>query len=409
MEQSGQRDEENRMGKRGSRRGMSGQWSRMLILLTVGGVLAGLTAADLIHPDQLFSPFENRLLTGKPKFTWQRLFSGEYTSEYENYVTDQFVGRNGWITIKTLTDVALGKQEVGGVYIGTDGSLIEKHAPEQYDAALEEQKISLLKGLAEWQDQREGRFSVMLVPTADTILEDRLPAHAVCYDQEDFLTQVADKLGDNSVINVGEVLRQHKNEYIYYRTDHHWTTLGAYYGYLAWAEHMQVTPVSYEKKVVSANFYGTLYSKTHLPAEPDRIESYEPLWLRRGEKIAVRYDQGETTEDSLYAPSFLQVRNQYGYFLNDNHALIEIRRIRENTEKEAKEKTLFVIRDSYASCFLPFLTEHYDTILVLDLRYYNSRLFPLLESFEEQEDGMDILVLYNVIHFLEEFRYYDKL
>lgn len=409
MAQSRQGVEENRKEKEGSRHNSVGRWSRVLMLLAVGGVLAGLTAADLVQPDQLFSSFENRLLTGKPEFSWQRLFSGEYTTEYESYVTDQFVWRNGWITVKTLTDVALGKQEVGGVYLGTDGSLIEKHAPELYDEALEKQKIDLLKGLAEWKEQKEGHFSVMLVPTADIVLQDRLPAHAVCYDQTAFLTQMEKELGDSAVINVLEVLQQHREEYIYYRTDHHWTTLGAYYGYLAWAQHMGVTPASYEKKVVSANFYGTLYSKTHLPVKPDRIESYEPLWLRLGEHIEVRYDQEEETGDSLYAPSYLQIRNQYGYFLNDNHALIEIKRKNGSTKKENSGKTLFVIRDSYASCFLPFLTEHYDTIVVLDLRYYNSRLLPLLESFEEREGGMDVLVLYNVIHFLEEFQYYDKL
>lgn len=388
----------------------NGQWRNSLCLLVLGGILAGLTAADVRKPDQVFSSFENRLLAGKPEFTWQRLFSGEYTAEYENYVTDQFVGRNEWITVKTLTDVALGKQEVGGVYLGREGSLIEKHAPEAYDMALEDKRIRLLKGLADWAGQRGNRFSVMLVPTADTVQQDRLPAYAVRYDQVTFLDKVRNAVGDECVINVAEALSLHKEEYIYYRTDHHWTTLGAYYGYQAWAEHMGVTQVSYEKRVVSANFYGTLYSKTHLPVEADRIESYEPVWQKRGGEIEVYYDGGGEAADSLYAPEYLQTRNQYGYFLNDNHALIEIRRKEKNAEKEGNSRgTLVVIRDSYASCFLPFLTEHYDTIFVVDLRYYNSRLFPLLESFEEREGGMEVLVLYNVIHFLEEFQYYDGL
>lgn len=380
----------------------------VLTVLTVGGILAGLTAADLFTADRLFSAFENRMLAQRPEFSVKALFAGTYTEAYETYVTDQFVGRDRWITVKTLTDVALGKKEINGVYLAADGTLIEKHAPEDYDGETEDKKIMLLKGLAERQEQKGERFSVMLVPTADQILSDKLPAHATGYDQLAFIEKVSNVIGDDNVINTTSLLNAHKDEYIYYGTDHHWTTLGAYYGYLAWAEHMNMTNVSYEKETVSEDFYGTLHSKTHVFVKADRIESYLPSWQKDGGQVEVYYDGGRMPYSSLYAPEYLSTKNQYGYFLKDNHALIEIRRNGGNAEEGSRGRTLFVIRDSYASCFLPFLTEHYDTILVLDPRYYNGSLFTLLDEYEEREGNMDVLVLYNVIHFLEEFRYYDR-
>ena len=121
------------------------------------------TVADLFNGDRLFSETENRLLAAKPEFSVDALFSGEYTSDYEKYVTDQFVGRDKWITIKTLTDVILQKKTINGVYLCRDGYLIEQHLPQAYDGELEEKRLDLLKKLAgEWD------VKVMLVPTADT-------------------------------------------------------------------------------------------------------------------------------------------------------------------------------------------------------------------------------------------------
>ena len=105
------------------------------------------------------------------------------------------------------------------------------------------------------------------------------------------------------------------------------------------------------------------------------------------------------TADSLYAPDYLDTKNQYGFFLNDNHAFIEIH------TGYNPGKTLFVIKDSYANSLIPLLTTHYENIYVVDLRYYNGKLFQLMEQYEP-EQGMDVLVLYDCIHFLEDFKYY---
>lgn len=382
----------------------------IITLLLLGGILFGLAVADICTPDRLFSEYENRILSAKPKFSLEKLFDGSYTKDYETYVTDQFVGRDNWIYVKTVTDVLLGKKEINGVYLAEEGMLIEKHGTEDINPETVEQRLMLLQRLTQWQEEKgTGTLRIMLVPTADNILTDKLPDYAPYYPQQEFLEQVKEAAG-SYMIDVTNTLKEHREEPIYYGTDHHWTTRGAYYGYLAWAAAMNMTPTSYNVQTVATDFLGTLHSKTHWTAAPDTIEAYIPAVLQETADstashsgMQVYYDFSEDAKDSLYEAKHLETKNKYGYFLDDNHPFI---RIETGTQREeAKGRQLFVIKDSYANCFIPFLTEHYETIYVLDLRYYRAPLFSLLEEYGAKGD-MDILVLYNVIHFIEEFQYY---
>lgn len=357
-------------------------------------LILGISLLDLIKPDVLFSEYENRILAKRPQFSLQSLFQGSFTDDYESYLTDQFVYRNQWIYLKTKTDLWLGKKEVNGVYLAQDGTLIEKHSVDDVHSDTISKRMDLLKRLQE----KYPEMMVMLIPTADNILTDKLPQYAEYYDQKELLNLVQKAVGDNNVINTMDILEAHKDEYIYYGTDHHWTTLGAYYGYLAWCDKMKLTAIPNNLRVVSTEFLGTLHSKTNLNVSPDSMMEYIPE-----KEVSVFYDFLKTEHDSMYVASYLQTKNKYGYFLDDNHPFIEIK-IKNNSAKESG-KTLFMIKDSYANCFIPFLTNHYDTIYILDLRYYNGKLFPFMENYTK-EKNVDVLILYNVIHFLQEFQYY---
>lgn len=361
------------------------------------GILASIilifTLADIFGRDRIFSETENRVLASKPDFSVKSFISGSYTADYEKYVTDQFVGRDRWIYLKTKTDILLQKRTVNGVYLGADDYLIEQHLPQDHTANEEKKRLALLEQLV-----KEWDAMVMLVPTADNILTDKLPANAPCYDQELLLEKVADLVGTDRYVDAYTALNSHREEEIYYRTDHHWTSLGAYYGYLAWAEQVGIKPYDYDlegMETVSESFLGTLHSKINIDWKPDQIQ-YFPETLNG--LIHVTYDLQRKT-DTFYEESYLDTKNQYGFFLDDNHAVVEIQTDCSNG------RTLFVLKDSYANCFVPLLTPHYEKIYVLDLRYYNGRLFDLMEEYEP-EDGMDVLVLYNCIHFLEEFQYF---
>lgn len=360
----------------------------------VAAILLVFAVADLFHGDRLYSEMENRLLAKKPKYEKEAFLRGDFGKEYEKYLTDQFVGRDKWVGIKTRADIFFQKKDINGVYLGKDDYLIEQHLPEDYSREQEDKKIALLKDLVD-----EWNARVMLVPTADNILTEKLPAYASYYDESEFLEKVREQVGERSYIDVYSILESHKDEKIYYRTDHHWTSLGAYYGYLAWTRETLSFLYPYNPEnmtTVSNNFQGSLHSSIPVIETMDDIQIFPETTER---PVSITYDF-EGTGDSFYEESYLGGKNQYGYFLDDNHSFLEIQTDYQN------DRTLFLIKDSYANCIIPLLQPHYHTIYVVDLRYYNGSLSQLMESCEP-EQGMDVLVLYNCIHFLEDFQYWQ--
>lgn len=361
----------------------------LFTVILLAAVILIFTVADLVTADRLYSPTENRLLTERPEFSAEALFSGKYTKNYEDYVTDQFVSRDKWIAIKTYLDIASGKQEIGGVYLAKDGYLIEQHLPGDYPQETVQKKLSMLAALVQ-----DWNAKVMLVPTADNILAEKLPANAPVWDQTAFLEYARAQLGDGAFIDAASILQKHATEDIYYRTDHHWTSLGAYYGYQAWVEAMGKVAYLYDVASmvqVSDDFLGTLHSKINISWRTDSIYYFGQT---ARQPVSVTYDF-QTVKSSIYEESYLDTKNQYGFFLDDNHAFVEI-----DTGYETG-KTLLVIKDSYANCFIPLLLPHYDTIYVLDPRYYNGRLSDLIGQYASG----DVLVLYNCVHFLDDFVY----
>ncbi len=364
--------------------------------LTVGVIcviLLAFTVADFLNEDRLYSEKEKRVLASKPKLSQESLLNGSFMEDYEEYVTDQFVARDKWIGIKTSVDLALQKQEINGVYLCEDDYLIEKHEEADYPSELVEEKLALLEPLVERWDAK-----VMLVPTADNIMKHKLPKHAEYFDQAAFLEKVAARVGEEHYVDVYSMLLEHRDEELYYRTDHHWNSRGAYYGYRAWEAAMGYPAINYKldsMETVSENFLGTLYSKVNISVKPDTI-TYFPSTDRLPKSIT--YDM-TTRSNTYYETKYLDTMNQYGFFLDDNHAFVEI------DTGISNGKTLFLIKDSYANCMIPLLAVQYDKIYVVDLRYMNGKLFPFMESLEP-ENGMDVLVLYNCVHFLEEFKYW---
>lgn len=357
-------------------------------------LLLALTAADLVKPDRLFSETENRILAQKPEQSLENILSGRYEEDYESYATDQFVSRDRWVALKTRMDILLQKKLIKGVYLGQDGYLIEQHLPGNYDQGKVSKRLDQLLGLTE---QYPGTM-VMLVPTADNILVDKLPPHAVSFDQRELLARVREKIGEEHVLDLFPILEEHREEQIYYRTDHHWTTLGAYYGYQQWTRAMDYPPRNFDPQdlvTVSDSFLGTLHSRLNLPMEADEIQIFPRTVSSR---VRVVYD---FTREAVgyYEPSYLETKNQYGYFLDDNHGFVEI-----DTAYVAQGRELFLIKDSYANSLIPILAPHYEKIYVLDLRYYNGSLFSLMEQYVTGEK-VDVLVVYNCIHFMEDFSY----
>lgn len=351
-----------------------------------------LTAASILTPVRTYSENENRYLAQMPDFSLEALFGGEFTTEYETFITDQFVMRDSWIGLKTLTERALLKQDINGVYFGKDGYLIEKYDDSDIDDETADRNAQRLADFINEYSAILGadRVHAMLVPTAQEILEDKLPLFAEGYDQEAYIEQVEALIPGGNLVDVSDALMEHASEYIFYRTDHHWTTLGAYYAYREWALASGLTPYEqedYNIEVVSDEFYGTLQSKVNISVDPDEITLY-----RTDASYSVIYNLDGTVHDTLYNMDALDIKDKYTVFLGGNNALVEI-----GTEVDNGRK-LLIIKDSFAHCFAPFAADHFEETYMVDFRYFNMPI----SDFIEEYGITDILVLYNVINFVED-------
>ncbi len=364
--------------------------------LTVGFfavIIMIFTMADWLTDDRIYSENENRMLATRPKLSVETILDGSFMEDYEAYVTDQFVGRDTWVELKTRGDVLLQKKAINGVYLGEDDYLIEQHLSTDIKQEDVDKKLALLNGLVEKYGAK-----AMLIPTADNILTDKLPFQAEYFDQKQFLDRVEEVIGEENLINVYDTLKAHAQEDIYYRTDHHWTTLGAYYGYVVWKKQAGNTAVvTFDPKhltTVTDEFWGTLHSKLNLPHREDSIQIFPETMLKQPK---ITYDF-QTVTHTYYEAKYLDTKNKYGYFLDDNHPFIEI----ETGYRRGRE--LVLLKNSYANCLVPLLANHYDKIYMIDLRYYNGKLSNLVDQY--MSPRTDMLVLYDCIHFIEDFHYY---
>ncbi|MGI5960211.1 MAG: DHHW family protein [Massiliimalia sp.] len=360
-------------------------------------VLTGLSVANWLWPEKDFSENENRSLQTLPEFSAEKLFSGKYTSQFETYTTDQFIGRDYWVSMKTSADRVTQKKDSGGVYFAEDGYLIEVYREEDVDWEQFQRNVDRLNEFLTSAEQTlgQGHASAMIVPTAGEVLRDKLPAFAPSADQKKMLEQMENTLPAGSFVNLLPVLSEHKEDSIYYHTDHHWTTYGAFLAYQQWAESMGITPLSqedYEIKTVTESFYGTTYSKANdLGAKPDSIQVYLP---KETQSVTLEINSGKETQEfnSLYVDSYLEKKDKYSYFLGGNNPVDTIHTGVNNGRK------LLIVKDSYAHCFAPFLTSHFEEITLVDLRYFRKGM----KEYMEENGFTDVLVLYNLQGFADD-------
>ena len=339
---------------------------------------------NVIVPDREKSVQENRMLVTKPKFRLSSLISGDYDEKFEAYMDDQFVGRDMWRKLKVTVDRIGGSRLENGVYIGTNGQLLEQIevADENHLAA----NIKAIKSFSESQSKIPVRM--MLVPDAANVLNHSLPALAKPEDQTQMFSMVRKDLGDSvEWIDVSTELNKHKTEKIYYKTDHHWTTLGAFYAFQAAAPSLGIDgdlSGKYVSYTVSDSFNGMLASKSGVNlGEKEQIDIYVPT--EEDTDLIVDYvDEGKRST-SLYDSSKLKEKDQYTVFLGGNSSLLDIRTVSTST------KRLLLVKDSFANSFIPFLTSYYREIVVVDPRYYSGTINDLMDSYRISE----VLFLYS--------------
>ncbi len=352
--------------------------------------LAGCSIYIYVMPDQSYSAAERRMLAKRPKVTKKRVLSGKFQKDYEVYLSEQFPGRTRFVSLQARLSRLLGERDANGVYFGSGQYLLERYQEQDFDWKLAKKNVRRAsKFLQEYPNAR-----ILFVPVKSSVLSEKLPMFAEISGEGRFFELVAKQIPKNSQIPVADALVSHNSEYIYYRTDHHWTTHGAYYAYVEWARSMGFDALPKENFTVTdvcSTFLGTTYAKVRTGGQADTISLYEP---KEGPSFSLDYNMGEFQSDSFYDLSKLEGDDAYSVFFGGNQAFVDIRSNADNTDG----RTLMIIKDSFGNCFAPFAANHYERTIVVDLRHVNIPVGRLLQAYPAD----DILILYNSVQFMED-------
>lgn len=355
----------------------------LCLLLGLAGVCF---AVNLVTPVKTFSEIENRYLSQMPELSWRALLDSSkkgFAQRFESYANDQFLLRDSWISLKSRCEALLGKTENNGIVYGRDGYLFEKYR--SFDTARLERNLGLLEDFADLTPDIN-RY-LMVVPASYEVLADKVPEGLGNVNQLAMIRQINSRMqvrGYTAVDVATPLVQAHadgEEAPLYYRTDHHWTTDGAWLGYAAFlhaaGEPVAITPDPATRRQ-HEGFWGTYYNKAKkYDATPDTITWYElPVDDVRIDGVRV---------EGLYDYAQLQKRDSYAMFLHANNGVTVI----ENAA--APQGSLLVIKDSYANCFAPFLSQSYSKVVVVDLRSLPKGLGELIET----EQIEDVLVLYS--------------
>lgn len=352
----------------------------LVVLFAV--LLAAISIIDVLKPDSEFSASENRNLAKLPAFSWLSLVNGDFAMGYEEYVNDQFVGRNFWINAKSVGESVLGKLENNGIIYGKDHYLFEKLT------SVDMQRVKRnIKSVTEFAELYNLPITLTVIPSSYSVLSDRMPYGADNIDQNPILDEIFSdvKNAGISVLDSRNILKENSDKYIFYKTDHHWTTLGAN---LVFSEYLQILSLSpadvsaYDFKTVT-DFYGTSFYKCKLfSATPDTINYYDiPIQ-------SIEFD-GENS-DSLHDVEKFTTTDAYSGFIHGNNGITRI----VSDCPDAKGSCL-LIKDSYGNSFAPFLLTKFKEVVVVDLRYIPQKMSQLMS-----DNNFDqVLILYSFSNF----------
>ncbi|MFV0379939.1 MAG: DHHW family protein [Anaerorhabdus sp.] len=318
-----------------------------------------------IKDEKEFSDNENRFLALKPEFSTEALFQGEYTTELDEFITDQFPLRDFWVKLKSTLEYVSFKLENNGVYYGKDNFLIPQFI--NFDENIMKSNIKKMKDLQEFYQDID--FSYMIIPTKSEIADDKLKFGSVGINQSKLIENLVKDI--DGVVNLDDLNRA---DY-YYKTDHHWNKDGSYIAYSALMNKLNEKVVEFNYDLKKDDFKGTSYSS----AQAYWYQSDEIYQILPKNKIdsLVLYDK-EIVKDSIYEDSWLDKKDKYAYYLDGNHAFVEI-----ESENVINDRgTLLIIKDSFAHQLVPYLTSHYSKIIMVDLRYYNQPVSEVISNSE---------------------------
>lgn len=345
------------------------------------GIIFALSICNIFSKKVDFSANENRALEKAPTVSTSTIFSGQFDDSFETYFADHFIARDGWIQLKAFTKQMTGSIENNTVYFSKDNRLIQQFM--NYDVSTINNNLSYI---AQFCKQNDIQANILLVPTASYAEENTLPNGAYNINEKQLIQTIYAQLQDENVIDICDALKAEEDTF--YKTDHHWNENGAYIAYEAICKSvLNKQPNTFTYESIADDFKGTMYSKSGAFWYPgdtvSKIIPSIPFTTR------VTYEDGSTS-DSLFVEENLKEKDKYTYYVDGNHAYVDIQ-----TNVKNKKKAV-IVKDSFTHILLPFLASEYSELQVVDLRYYKQSVSALLDK------NTDFYMIYNIETFVSD-------
>lgn len=331
----------------------------------------------MIIPKKNYSENENRYFAKISKISFKKILSCEFQNSVTDYISDHFPFRDFLLGEKNKLYHNMGMYRINDVYYTKDNHLIEEFTRPK-------SKESITRIVNKFVLNNSGKkIDFILSPTNLYLYGDEISKYNLNYSEDKVIDYYKNNLNLN-FIDVRDILMDNKDEYIFYNSDHHWTTLGAYYVYDEYCRKNNINKAEFKFKKVSDNFKGSLYSKVldnsikkDYIIRVDNDDNYNYNVIIDGKMV-----------NDFYDASFLEKKDKYSYFFGGNKGVISI----ENMSIDNSDNIL-IIKDSYANSFIPFISSNYRNVYVIDPRYY----YESIKSFIEKNNIDNILFMYNVL------------
>ena len=391
----------------------------ILTLATSVVFILALTILMFVIPDESFSEQENRMLQQFPKISSEgkfldRLVDGKFTAEISKYYSDQFPFRDTFVGFKGILEIGMLKSENDGIMLGSEGYLVTKDSPDKDIGKTMDQIIKNIDEISAFADVMDqmGHIPVTLAVAGRSVdvLDKYLPAAYSKQTSESLwglfvgLADFAPNIRRLDLIGpLKQQIERGDRGQLYYKTDHHWTTRGAYYAYVEIInsfkeEGLEPLPLSaFTIETASDEFYGTTWSKAGMKwIGPENLEYFR---YEGDEDFVTTIVDTKASFKGFYDREYLDKKDKYGSFLSGNNARVDI--TRPLAPGEQRRPKLLLFKDSFAHSIAPFLAYHFD-LVILDYRYYRGSAAKLV-----YEEGIDrVLFLHNLENFSDEGQLY---
>lgn len=358
------------------------QWITVIGFCAALGIMSVLF---LLLPKTEFSETEKRYLEEPPVLTWERLASGKFGEDIESYMADHIPGRDFFVGLNAYFEGATGRQVSKDIYVAEDDRLVE--APVKWNRELARKNMTAINAFAE---SVEAPVDLMLVPSAGWANQETIRGLADPYYDEAIIQAIYEMAAEAvSPVDMVSVYKGMDAQSLYYKTDHHWTSLGAYTAYRTYMEALGKdyrVQADFETETVEG-FRGSTYSRSAL-----WLTEAEPLELWHGSQgLLVTNGETEGVHEGVFYRERLEEADKYTVYLDGNHSIVRIQ-----NPAAAGQGKLLVIRDSYSNCLGTFLAESYAEVVLVDLRYYKDPISELCAA----EHFDNVLVCYSIGNFM---------